>query len=60
MSINFKKNAKRKDLTMLLIVSKPKILAEDLSDMMNFMGILSLAATPAEAREILGINKLRG
>ena len=40
---------------MLLIVSKPKILAEDLSDMMNFMGILSLAATPAEA--LFEINK---
>ena len=34
---------------MLLIVSKPKIHAEDLSDMMNFMGILSFAATPVEA-----------
>lgn len=34
---------------MLLIVSKPKIQAEDLSDMMNFMGVLSLAATPTEA-----------
>ncbi len=34
---------------MLLIVSKPKIQAEDLSDMMNFMGVLSLALVPSEA-----------
>ncbi len=40
---------KRKEEKMLLIVSKPKTQAEDLSDLMNFMGVLSLAATPTEA-----------
>ena len=33
---------------MLLIVSKPKECAEDLSDMFNFMGVLSVAANPSE------------
>ena len=34
---------------MILIISKPKSKAEDLCDMFNFMGVLSIAKSPAEA-----------
>ena len=45
----FFKNALRKEITMLLIISTFKKRAEAVSDMFYYMGVLSYAATPTEA-----------
>ena len=41
---------------MILIVAKPKHYANDLSDMFNFMGVLSNAVTPQEALSEISIT----